>query len=154
MNILLSNPSNDDANELYAVIDRNRPFLLNLKWAQFATQESTEQFLQTIPESENLKLIKVDGVIAGVVTLRHAEPAVKQIGYWLDNDFRHQGIMQAAIRQMLETVDGEYHMVVAQIRKENHASAHILADVGFHEEFGFFNTETQEHWVEWVWLKK
>lgn len=150
MDITLRVPTVGDTNELYAVIDRNREHLTNLVWAASATRESTEAFLSSVPESEKLHVILDDGAIIGMITLRDAQPGVYQLGYWLANDHRHLGIMQNAVRQILPMVS-DTHMVIAQIRRTNLASAKVLKETGFIDDFTFYDAKDGEFWDEWVY---
>ena len=150
MNITLRTPTIDDTDELYSVIDANREHLSNLVWASTATKLSTEKFLATIPNSEKLHVIIGDGAIIGVITLRDVQPGVYQLGYWLANDYRHMGIMQNAVRQILAMVS-DTHMVIAQIRRNNLASAKVLKTIGFVDDFAFYSSSDDEMWDEWVY---
>lgn len=150
MNITLRTPTVADTNELYSVIDRNREHLTNLVWAATATRESTEAFLSSVPESEKLHVILDEGSIIGMITLRDAQPGVYQLGYWLANDHRHMGIMQNAVRQILPLVS-DRNMVIAQIRRSNLASAKILKETGFIDDFTFYSASDGEFWDEWVY---
>ncbi len=151
MNITLRTPKVTDADELYAVVDANREHLTNLVWAASATRLSTEKFLATVPSTEKLKLILLDGRIVGMITLRKEQYRFQSIGYWLAHDVRRQGIMTAAVKEILKSVP-KNHFVEAHIRPTNIASQKVLAANGFVNEFVDISYDGKE-WLD-VWMYK
>ncbi len=151
MNITLRKPTVADAEELYAVIDANREHLTNLVWAASATRLSTEKFLASVPATEKLKVILLDGRIVGMITLRKESYRTWSIGYWLAHDVRRKGIMTEAVKQMLVNVPKK-DFVEAHIRKENIASRKVLAANGFMNHFVDISHDGKE-WLD-VWVYK
>ena len=134
-----------DTKELYDLIDRNREHLTNLVWVKSATLQSTWEFLDGVECAlETFRLIVVNGKIAGCITLRHSHET-SMIGYWLGHEFRGQGIMKAAVKEMLKGVD---RPVRAQIRCTNLSSMAILEDFGFMITNKFL--KENEYWIDLV----
>ena len=153
MNITLRNAKVTDRDELYAVIAANREHLTNLVWARSATRLSTEKFLANVPSSETLKVILLDGRIVGMITLRKEHYRTQSIGYWLAHDVRRQGIMTAAVKQILLTVP-KNHFVEAHVLKNNVASQKVLAANGFQNEFVDISHDGNEWLDVWVYKSK
>lgn len=151
MNVTLRTAAVSDRDELYAVIDANREHLTNLVWAKSATRVSTEKFLASVPSTETLKVILLDGRIVGMITLRKEQHRFQSIGYWLAHDVRRQGIMTQAVKQILLTVP-KNHFVEAHVRKNNIASQKVLAANGFVNEFVDISYDGKE-WLD-VWMYK
>lgn len=151
MTITLRTPKVTDADELYAVIAANREHLTNLVWAASATRLSTEKFLATVPSTEKLKVILLDGRIVGMITLRKEQYRFQSIGYWLSHDVRRQGIMTAAVKEILKSVP-KNHFVEAHIRPANIASQKVLAANGFENDFVTISNDGKE-WLD-VWVYK
>lgn len=151
MNITLRSAKVSDRDELYAVIDANREHLTNLVWASSATRLSTEKFLANVPPSETLKVILLDGRIVGMITLRKEHYRTQSIGYWLAHDVRRQGIMTAAVKQILLNVP-KNHFVEAHVRKNNVASQKVLSANGFENDFVDISHNGKE-WLD-VWVYK
>lgn len=130
MNITLRDASVNDRDELYDVIAANRKQLNNMVWAQAATRLSTEKFLGTIPQTDKVKVILLDGNIVGMVALRTIISSTYSIGYWLSHTHRGKGIMTHAVREILKEIPSD-KTVVAEIRHNNLASARVLEKNGF-----------------------
>lgn len=146
MNVTLRTAAVSDRDELYAVIDANREHLTNLIWVAGTTRVSTEKFLASIPSSEKLKVVLLDGRIVGMITLRKEGIHLWSIGYWLANDVRRQGIMTEAVKQILVHVP-KNHFVEAYVRKNNIASQKVLAANGFEHDISRDGKEWLQVWV-------
>jgi RimJ/RimL family protein N-acetyltransferase len=153
MNVTLRTAAVSDRDELYAVIDANREHLTNLVWAKSATRLSTEKFLASVPSTETLKVIMLDGRIIGMITLRNEPHPFQSIGYWLAHDVRRQGIMTATVKEILKSVP-KNHFVEARVHKNNVASQKVLAANGFVKEFVDISHDGKE-WLDlWVYKSK
>jgi len=98
-----------DAEELYAVIDRNREWLAPwMPWAQGQTLQATRAFIRQtrrqLAEDDGMQTaIEVGGRIGGVVGVHGISwlHGSTTIGYWLARDLNGRGIMTAAVRAYL-----------------------------------------------------
>lgn len=153
MNITLRTAKVTDRDELYEVIAANREHLTNLVWAKSATRLSTEKFLASVPSTETLKVILLDDRIVGMITLRKQHYRTQSIGYWLAHDVRCQGIMTAAVKQILLTVP-KNHFVEAHVRQNNVASQKVLSANGFENDLVNISHDGKEWLDVWVYKSK
>jgi ribosomal-protein-serine acetyltransferase len=99
-----------DADELYALVDRNRAYLA--RWMPWAAQETHDHVLDYIritrtQVSENNGLntvITVDGRLAGSLGMRGISwPDLStELGYWLGEEHQRRGIVTAGVRAYLD----------------------------------------------------
>jgi len=99
------------ADELFALTDRNRPFLRRwLPWLDGTmTPEDTRQFLalqvQKFARGESLHVtIFSNESIAGVAGFNSLDRTngIGSIGYWLGEEFTGKGIMTTVVRDLIE----------------------------------------------------
>lgn len=146
--------------ELYGLVDISRQDLTNLIWSASATLESTHKFLQEKSGHESkdavFGIFLYDGEddyyhldppstrLAGCVELRDMGDHV-QLGYWLGTPYRGQGIMQEAVKKLLENQRFMDRPITVRIRSGNVKSLAIVKGAGFVE------TSNDEEWTSLAW---
>lgn len=150
MNITISQIVPGDELEFYKLIDDNREHLKNMRWAETATLFSTKEYLDWLLENtdkEHFRFIMVDGKIAGCLTLRLKSAGVYEIGFWIGNKYRRQGVVTTAVRIMLLTFPREY-TIYAHIRQTNTGSMAVLKLNGF--QFVDYSVIDEDVWQHFV----
>lgn len=102
--------SEEDSEELFALVDANRAYLRRwLPWVDDNTEvHHTHEFIQSTVleyhQGEALHLgIRVDGKLRGVVGFNSMAPGGEgEIGYWLDEPMQGSGVMTRACRALME----------------------------------------------------
>jgi len=132
-----------DADELHAVIERNRERLARwIHWANGQTRQDTRAFIGRARAMEQdgsglSRAIARSGAIAGVIgiTVDRANRSAA-IGYWLDEDSGGRGVMTAAVAALVEDGFDRYRLVRTEIRAdvENRASRAVAERLGFQLE--------------------
>jgi ribosomal-protein-serine acetyltransferase len=133
------------ADELFALTDRNRPFLRRwLPWLDGTiTPEDTRQFLtlqvQRFARGESLHVtIFSDESIAGVAGFNSLDRTngIGSIGYWLGEEFTGKGIMTTVVRDLIEVGRSYYSLQKVDIRcaTGNSRSRAIPERLGFSHE--------------------
>ena len=135
-----------DADELFALTDRNRAHLEAwLPWVPLTRAASDSlQFIRMtrrqIAEDEGMQLALVDGdgAIAGMVGF-HRYDWVNQatsIGYWLAADRQGRGLMTEAVRALVEYAfeARDLHRIEIAAAVDNARSRAIPERLGFREE--------------------
>ena len=134
-----------DAEALFALTDRNRPYLREwLPWLD-KTQSSldTLNFIKLIIDQDNkghgpnFALVYEDCIVGSIGF--HAfdtENKIASIGYWLSEDMQQRGIMtracQALVHHALITLD--MNRVEIRVATSNHKSQAIPKRLGFKQE--------------------
>ena len=134
---------NDDAGELFALVEANRDRLLPwMPWSH-VTQgpEDIRGFIERSLTTHELRLdatgIWVDGRIAGTTGLRLDAFDVKgEIGYWIGREFEGQGLVTRACTRFLEHgFDGlGLHRISIHAAVENARSRAVAERLGFVQE--------------------
>jgi ribosomal-protein-serine acetyltransferase len=133
-----------DAEELYALVARNRAYLSEwMPWAESQTLEGTAAFLRTVEQrqAENNGVetaIVVDGRIAGTAGFHAVDWVARatSIGYWLSEDRQGRGLMTMAVRALVDLAFAEWRLHRVEIRAAvaNTRSRAIPERLGFREE--------------------
>jgi ribosomal-protein-serine acetyltransferase len=135
-----------DADELFALTDRNRAHLERwLPWVPMTRASSDSlQFIRMtrrqIEDDEGMQLALVDGdgAIAGMVGFHRFDwlNGATTIGYWLAADRQGRGLMTEAVRALVDHAFGEreLHRVEIAAAVENARSRAIPERLGFREE--------------------
>lgn len=134
----------DDAQELYELIDANRDYLARwMPWAAGQTLEGTLEFIRAtrrqLAGNDGFQAAIVrEGRIAGAcgfhaVDWHHRSTS---IGYWLAEREQGRGIMTRSVRALVDHAFGEWELHRIEIRAapENTRSRAIPARLGFREE--------------------
>ncbi|HEY4427278.1 MAG TPA: GNAT family protein [Solirubrobacteraceae bacterium] len=135
----------DDATELHALIEANRPRLARwMAWA--AGHETAAQTLEFIRSTQRqmagnhgLQLaLTVDRAIAGMVGF-HAidwQNRATSLGYWLAEEHEGRGTMTSAVRVLTQHAFGHWGLNRVEIRAdiENERSRAIPERLGFRHE--------------------
>jgi ribosomal-protein-serine acetyltransferase len=131
----------DDAEELHALIERNRDQLAQwLDWASRQSLQGTAEFASraslAAEEGRGFECaLVVDGRIAGVVGLpsinRHNDSA--EIGYWLDHEHQGRGLMSEAVQAIVTLAFEHLGLHRLEIRADvvNEPSRAIAERLGF-----------------------
>lgn len=132
-----------DADELHAVIERNRARLARwIHWANGQTRQGTRAFIGRARAMEQdgsglSRAIVRSGTLAGVVgiTVDRANRSAA-IGYWLDEASGGKGVMTAAVAALVEDGFERYRLVRTEIRADvdNRASRAVAERLGFQLE--------------------
>jgi ribosomal-protein-serine acetyltransferase len=135
----------EDAEELYAVIDRNREYLY--KWLAWAhpgySIEDTRIFLDDciaqFARRESLTMtIRYQGQVCGVIGLHRIDPRnlATSIGYWIDEGHQGKGIVTAACRAVIAEGFRSFglHRIEIRCATWNHRSSAIPRRLEFAEE--------------------
>jgi ribosomal-protein-serine acetyltransferase len=133
-----------DADELYALVDRDRSHLAPwMPWAVGQTPDGTLEFIRTATsqelEDDGFQVaLTVDGEIAGVVGFHRIDrkDAITRLGYWLAEDAQGKGLMTAAVRALVDHAFDEWklHRVEIGANPNNPRSRAIPERLGFREE--------------------
>jgi ribosomal-protein-serine acetyltransferase len=133
-----------DAEELHALVERNRDYLAEwMPWAADQTFERTLNFIRTTvrrhAENNGFELALVlDGRIIGALGLSSVDwvSRATSIGYWLDEEHRGRGLMTRAVQALVEHALGEMglHRVEIRAAEENRRSRAIPERLGFEHE--------------------
>jgi ribosomal-protein-serine acetyltransferase len=133
-----------DAEELYAVIARNRAHLSRwMPWVSTQTLEGTREFIQAtrrqLADDDGLQTAVVHGGrIAGMVGFHFVDWRNRSttIGYWLAEDAQGRGIMTAAVRALVDHAFGPWRLnrVAIHAAPGNARSRAIPLRLGFTEE--------------------
>jgi ribosomal-protein-serine acetyltransferase len=133
-----------DAEELHALVERNRDYLAEwMPWAADQTFERTLNFIRTTvrrhAENNGFELALVlDGRIIGALGLSSVDwvSRATSIGYWLDEEHRGRGLMTRAVQALVEHAFGEMglHRVEIRAAEENRRSRAIPERLGFEHE--------------------
>jgi ribosomal-protein-serine acetyltransferase len=134
----------EDADELYALIDANRDYLAEwMPWAEGQTREGTHEFLRETRRKadadEGLEVGLIDdGRIVGMVGLHVAEPHNQgaRVGYWLAEDRQGRGLVTRAVAALVSHAfdDWGFHRIELRAAPDNARSRAIAERLGFVEE--------------------
>jgi ribosomal-protein-serine acetyltransferase len=129
-----------DADELYALIERNRDELAKwLSWAQQPTAQGTHEYVARVlsGEAEGRRVQRAivcgDALVGDVGLFVELENATAAIGYWLDLDHRGHGVMSAAVRELAREGFARLALHRIEIRTDvlNAASRAVAERLGF-----------------------
>ncbi|MEY2535308.1 MAG: ribosomal-protein-serine acetyltransferase [bacterium] len=134
-----------DADELFALVHRNRDHLLPwMPWLQGTRDPAgTLEFIRTTRRqaagNDGIQTAIVeDGAIAGVVGFHRVDWAnrVTSVGYWLSADRQGRGTMTEAVRMLVDVAVGAWALnrVEIQAAVDNRRSRAIPERLGFREE--------------------
>jgi ribosomal-protein-serine acetyltransferase len=136
--------SHADADELHALIERNRERLaMWMHWAQTQTPDDTDAFIRRAEEKAREgtsfhRCIVADGRIAGVVGFSTIDLLNRSaaIGYWLDAAHEGQGVMTAAVAALVRHAFDRLQLNRVEIRADvnNKPSRAIAERLGFQLE--------------------
>lgn len=141
----------EDATELHALIEANRPHLARwLPWAAGQDLNGTERFIaeaegQFARDDGFQAKIVPEGEIVGVVGF-HAIDWINRntsLGYWLAADAQGEGTMTTVVSSLLDHVfyEWELHRLEIHCAPENTRSRAIPERLGFREEARLRETE-------------
>ena len=144
----------NDAEEIFAFIDRSRDYLREwLGWVDNTkTVEDTRDFaamnLSKFAKREGLDTaIFYKGQFVGKVSINTINWSLKkcEIGYFLDEEFQGEGIMTRAVKCIINIAFNEYKLGKAEIHAavNNTKSRHIAERLGFMHE----GTIRQAEWL-------
>ena len=132
-----------DADELHAVIERNRARLaLWISWASDQTLDDTRAFIARARAMEHddtglSRAILAAGRLAGVVgvTVDAANDSAA-IGYWIDAASEGKGVVTAAVGALVDDGFQRWRLTRVEIRAdvENRASCAVAERLGFQLE--------------------
>jgi ribosomal-protein-serine acetyltransferase len=132
-----------DADELHAVIERNRARLaLWISWASDQTLDDTRAFITRAREMELQdtglsRAILAAGRLAGVVgvTVDAANDSAA-IGYWIDAASEGKGVVTAAVGALVDDSFQRWQLTRVEIRADvdNRASCAVAERLGFQLE--------------------
>jgi ribosomal-protein-serine acetyltransferase len=134
-----------DADELFALTDRNRAHLEPwMPWiALTRAPDDTLQFIRGTrrqladDNGMQLAIVGTDGAIAGVVGLHRIDwpNRATGIGYWLAADRQGQGLMTEAVRALVAYAFGRgLHRIEIAAAVDNARSRAVPERLGFREE--------------------
>jgi ribosomal-protein-serine acetyltransferase len=134
----------DDAEAVYALVDRNRRYLARwMPWAAEQTFAGAQGFIENSirqeEAGEGLQLaLTVDTRIAGVLGLVRLDPVNRSAnaGYWLDEAEQGKGLATAGVSRLLDHAfnELELHRVEIRVAVGNERSRALPARLGFVEE--------------------
>lgn len=151
-----------DAEELFALTDRNREYLRKwLPWVDGARSVSdTREFIKSTIEKRAggagiTAALRFQDRIAGVVGCQRLEPGDRSagIGYWLGESFQGRGLMTWACRKMVHRTFQELGVDQVEIRcaARNRKSRAIPERLGFRKEQTIWRAQwLYDHYVNHV----
>ena len=133
-----------DADELYRLIEANRPYLARwLPWAETLSFEGSVEFIRTIRRQEasndgfQAALVSAGRIVgmAGFHSVNWAHRSTT-IGYWLAEAHQGSGLMTRAVRTLVDHAFGvwDLHRVEIHAAVDNRRSRAIPERLGFREE--------------------
>lgn len=131
----------EDARCVFEAIDTYRESLR--VWLPFVdytkSQEDSEQFLQSIPDSDEIVfIISYKNQFAGLMGLKNPDYAntKAEIGYWIVPVLEGKGIVTLSCRSLIEYAFEKMSMnrILIQVCVENRKSRRIPERLGFKEE--------------------
>ncbi len=142
----------NDAEELFNLIDQNRSYLQQWMVWPPATKsaDDTKKFIKTclVGLAENTEMacgIKYDGQLIGVITYNVMDDQLKKviIGYWISAEYQGRGIVTKSCRCLIDYAFTTLAMQKIEIRtaSENLASQNICKRLGFKLEGSIRNSE-------------
>jgi ribosomal-protein-serine acetyltransferase len=141
---ILDPVSMDDAEELYAAIDRNRDRLREwLPWVRdgYHLGDTTRFIVDAMNHNTAgtalTMMIRSKGVLCGAIGLHQFNPhRGSSIGYWIDGAHEGQGIVTRACRAIVDTGFRNYklHRIEIQCAVGNSRSSAIAQRLDFNEE--------------------
>jgi len=149
----------NDAEELFAVVDRSRPYLREwLPWVDLTrSPEDIRRFIERVQNQFACNqgpqaALWVDGRIAGGLGCHPINWPNRQcsVGYWIEASHQGRGIMTSACSSLLDYLFDEVglHRVTIQCGTGNHKSCAIPERLGFVREGVIRHGE----WVNDRWL--
>ena len=150
----------EDAEELYAVVDRNRARLMRwLPWATPAYSLPDVRHFLALHVKENTEgstfttVIRHRGVICGCIGLHRIDRVhhSTSIGYWIDEAHEGKGITTSACRAMITAGFRDFglHRIEIRCATWNHRSSSIPRKLEFLEEAILREAEwLHDHWVD------
>ena len=140
----------EDAAELYALVEANPDLKEWMPWAAEQDLAATERFIadaetQLVGEDGFQAAIEPEGEIVGVVGFHKIDWVNRNtsLGYWLASTARGKGIMTTAVRALLDHAfyEWELHRVEIHCAPDNRPSRAIPERLGFREEAHLRETE-------------
>ena len=135
-----------DAEEMYALVDRNRAHLEPwMPWVPLVrTPEDQLEFIRAtrrqVAENNGFQvaIVAADGALAGTAGFHGVSwlNRATSIGYWLGADHQGRGTMTQAVRALVDHAFGvwELHRIEIAAAVDNARSRAIPARLGFREE--------------------
>ena len=151
-----------DAEEMFAVVQRNRAYLRQwLPWVDFTeSAEDVRRFIQRTRNQYEANLgpqaaIVIDGRIAGTAGCHPIDWANKHcsIGYWIDAERQGRGLMTQCCAALIDYLfdDLALHRVTIQCGTGNLRSCAIPQRLGFTREGVMREAEwVNDRWVDLV----
>lgn len=132
----------NDADDMFALIDRSRPYLREwLGWVDGTrtpadTRAFAEQNLVNFAQHKSLHTaIIYNGQFVGQISLNTIDwtKKIAYIGYMLDEGFQGDGIMTRAAKGIIDIAFNEYHLqkVEVHVATDNEKSCNIPERLGF-----------------------
>jgi len=134
-----------DADELFELTDRNRPYLRNwLPWLdKIIRPQDTRAFIRAAQSQESQNngtqlAIRLDGRIAGIVGHHQIDwrNRLTSLGYWVGEEFQGRGLVTSASRALVGQAFNQAKLNRVEIRCAvgNDRSRAIPSRLGFREE--------------------
>jgi ribosomal-protein-serine acetyltransferase len=151
-----------DADELFALTDANRPHLRRwLPWLDNITRlEDTRAFIRAAraqaSQNNGAQLaIRVEGRIVGIVGHHQIDwrNRLTSLGYWIGRDYEGRGLVAAATRSLVTHAfrDARLNRVEIRCAEGNQRSRAIPQRIGFREEGVLRDAEwLYDHFVDHV----
>lgn len=93
--------------------------------------------VQVASPSNQMFLVRYEGVAAGLVSLSEFDRVEKSAGIWyvVDEAYRGRGVAKQSLRKIVKSAFGELGLISlnAWVTEGNDVSRHLLASVGFRE---------------------
>jgi ribosomal-protein-alanine N-acetyltransferase len=137
--IQISILSEDDAEELFLLIYRNREHLSQFGEGtakKYPDVESVKQSIRACPLEMVRFVIKNNGVIVGFIKITQKNIRLAEIGYYLGKEFTGKGYTKIAVTQIEEYAKNtlEIKELYGVVKKDNIASIKVLQSCGFNKE--------------------
>lgn len=128
------NFTTEDTQELYTILQNNPDISYWCGFSQPENLEQCKQYINNISKYKYWKAIIKDNKIIGCISLIPHKDGV-ELGYWLDNNYRHQNIIQTAIKHFINIAFNEIgtDKIYCGWFEGNEASKRVQLSLGFKE---------------------
>lgn len=130
--VIYRNFREEDSEYMQGLLDEDIAYWCGFPYPE--TLKETENYVKLLSSKPYWYAIEKDGNIVGCISI-HDGIRGKELGYWMGKEYRNQGIMQNAIKHMINKAFNELGLKELNCGwfEGNEASKHIQLKAGFEE---------------------